>query len=559
MQLARRVPSCEHVRLLMKLVASGDAAISKSLTLHGFMAFIIGGSDAEHRECQQCDDGGANTSEHQEDGCGANTSAPIDGSPLSFARGTSSGRLQQGFASLLERGEEVFVCGLRKSDGRTFEDLRATVVERASIRNPAFLLVNICYPDGSLQERSVPVEAVRIDGGRGRRKQSVVSSPEGADDASIVTEETAVEVNCFSDVPSVDAILRAKAATLKDWSNNCGGDLDSSLKKPLLILNLVAFWHPQEFSNVVERMHNLDKFMEEVASLSQGELFVTSPARSSKGQSTKEVSRKETINELRRIHAALKCSGGGLCTKYDEQRAAATERLRSLRLSADGEAGSYRLGASTSLSQLPMTPAERDEILNSMLLAERRGATPVQRLTTTQFAVLRNEATSAENSYSTPTGYSLVTMKVAAKEDAHQLTYHCTCAEYRNVSIVPAALNLCSTEEWTGMNRLLTPVAESLLISLMCSSSAQTPARMGGRSLLAGTRFCLCGNMVILSLICSSPPAEVLITSSLYLQAAVAYQTFKDARGQGDSLAAEARPDETTVDESAQVRPDDTI
>jgi hypothetical protein len=51
----------------------------------------------------------------------------------------------------------------------------------------------------------------------------------------------------------------------------------------------------------------------------------------------------------------------------------------------------------------------------------------------------------------------------------------------------------------------------------------QTPARLGGKSLLGGTRLCLCGQMVILSLVSSSPDGQLLRNCTAYLSAEVSY------------------------------------
>lgn len=436
-----------------RLEHTGDlsAAICSSLHLHGFMAFIIGGADAEHRQCQQCDD-----------------EADIYQEIIANGKSEES-KLSQGMASLLGCGDAVLVRGLRQTNGKAFGDLEATVAKPISLRDPSFLLVNIRYPDGSIQERSVPVEAVQLrDGSRRRRTQSSSPSEEvfatAKEGTSESEEETTVAADDTSGVPPVDEIMHAKVATLRLWSTSCGGNLDSGLRKPLLILNLCAFWHPQELTTVIERMRNLDKFEEEVTNLSKGNLYLTSPVRSRRTEQrtkegtkedTKEAKRKEQIDKLRRIHTNLKCCNGDLCGTYVEEQQAAVKHLTSMELSAaDGDGDLEGAQSSASLAQLPITPAERDEILYSMLLAQRRGATPVQRLTNTLFAVLRMEATDAGNSYSTPLGYSFVTVKVGVGEQAGQLTYNCNCSQYRNVSPIPSRTLYVSTPAESSVNGL---------------------------------------------------------------------------------------------------------
>ena len=394
-----------------------NACISKSLHLNGFLAFITGGTDAEHRECQQC---------------GVVTSTSIHEPSAAVQPNSEDSALSQGLASSLKRDEAVIVKGLRMTSGKAFEDLEATVVEPLSLRCPGLLLVNIRFPDGSLQERAVPTAAIKLPSGRRRSQKVSISEPSTPtlrmeDDGTSSDEDT-------SGAPSVDEIMAAQVKILRTWSDTC--DLDSTLKKPLLILNLCAFWHPEEFLKVVERMQNLEKFDDEVTGLAQGQLFrpkpvaspVASPQKQEKKKKEKAAARKEKLDELRRIHAALECSKGALCRLYEEERELAVKRLASM----ESNAGEEDLnGAGLCMSQLPIPPDERDEILYCMLLARERGATPVQRLTTTLFAVLRTEATSAGNSYSTPTGYSLVTMM--PPERSNQLSYVCTCSQFRNV------------------------------------------------------------------------------------------------------------------------------
>ena len=136
---------------------------------------------------------------------------------------------------------------------------------------------------------------------------------------------------------------------------------------------------------------------------------------------------------------AIRCSNDF----QNEQLGGHYTRLRLVLLDSNEE--NSEKGA---LPVLPIAPPERDDILYSMLLAERRGATPVQRLTKTLFAVLRTYTTSAGNSYTTPLGYSLVTVKTASYDDINgrarpTLTYKCNCSQYRNVNAMP--LRTCQT------------------------------------------------------------------------------------------------------------------
>ena len=136
---------------------------------------------------------------------------------------------------------------------------------------------------------------------------------------------------------------------------------------------------------------------------------------------------------------AIRCSNDF----QNEQLGGHYTRLRLVLLDSNEE--NSEKGA---LPVLPIAPPERDDILYSMLLAERRGATPVQRLTKTLFAVLRTDTTSAGNSYTTPLGYSLVTVKTASYDDINgrarpTLTYKCNCSQYRNVNAMP--LRTCQT------------------------------------------------------------------------------------------------------------------
>ena len=82
----------------------------------------------------------------------------------------------------------------------------------------------------------------------------------------------------------------------------------------------------------------------------------------------------------------------------------------------------------------PAAPAAADddeEVVQSPPKKQQRR----HRLTNSLFAVLRTEECSADNSYSTALGYSMVTVR--AEAGGNRLTYHCTCTQYRSVSTPP--------------------------------------------------------------------------------------------------------------------------
>ena len=220
--------------------------------------------------------------------------------------------------------------------------------------------------------------------------------------------------------PSVHNILDARAPQLRQWSEQNG--LNSSLKKPLLQINLCALWHPEELPRVITQLR-LTQYQDEVHSILQGQLMC-SPDRPT------PLSRQAQIDELRRRHCALPCEHGELCNKYRHEQAAALECLATLE---QGSKDAGQADLSPALPQLPVTPAECHEILQAIVRAERRAATPVQRLTSNLFAVLRTDAASVENSYSTPEGYSLVKMTVTPCQESSGLSlkYHCNCTQFR--------------------------------------------------------------------------------------------------------------------------------
>jgi len=432
--------------------------VDKSLSMRGFMAFVVGAT-AEKRACTN--DWCTSRAELTE----PNASHDVEIEDVNASatkklkgKGDSGG---MGLTSTLMKGDSVVVQGLRRRDGEEFGDLPATVLRARSLQEPDFLLVEIHFPDGDPEERSVPVEVVHLPpGGRKRSRAEcgeehraksrpsaaahvtgddvtgVVPSADDADDAtSIVTFElagTSTEDTPPDEPPPVDQLLNAKVETLRLWS--AANDLASHLRKPLLVVNLCALWHPEELSTITSHLKSLERYESEVEAISAGQLIRSPEARNSKHGET----RKEKIGLLRGRYAGERCSQGNLCKMYLEERETARERVASLKVTSDDELNKVGVGLGPrrqTLSQLPITPAECDDILYAMLLAKSRGAFPVHRLTTNLFAVLRTEESSADNSYSTPLGYSMVTVRAGA--GGRRLTYQCTCSQYRSVSAPP--------------------------------------------------------------------------------------------------------------------------
>lgn len=423
--------------------------IDEGLSMCGFMAFVVGAA-AEKRACTN--DWCTSRAELME----PNASDDVEMQDVNAsATKKSKGKGDSGLTSTLMKGDSVVVRGLRRRDGEEWGDLPATVLQVRSLQEPDFLLVEIRFPHGDPEERSVPVEVVDLPpGGRKRSRTEcreehraesrpsaaahvtavtgVVPSANDADDATSVATFELAGTSTEDEPPTVDQLLHAKVETLRSWSD--ANDLSSHLRKPLLVVNLCALWHPEELSTITSHLKSLERYESEVEAISAGQLIRSPEARNSKLGET----RKEKIGLLRGRYAAERCSEGNLCRMYLEERETAREYLASLKATSDDELNQIGVGLGPrrqTLSQLPITPAECDDILYAMLLAKSRGAFPVHRLTTNLFAVLRTEESSADNSYSTPLGYSMVTVRAGA--GGRRLTYQCTCSQYRSVSAPP--------------------------------------------------------------------------------------------------------------------------
>ena len=427
--------------------------VDESLSMCGFMAFVVGAA-AEKRACTN--DWCTSRTELTEPNASASDDVEMQDVNASATK-KSKLKGDSGLTSTLMKGDSVVVRGLRRRDGEEWGDLPATVLQARSLQEPDFLLVEIRFPNGDPEERSVPVEVVdlppggrkrsRTECGEAHRAESrpssaahvtgddvtgVIPSANGADDATSIATFEMAGTFTEDEPPTADQLLNAKVETLRLWSD--ANDLASHLRKPLLVVNLCALWHPEELSTITSHLKSLERYESEVEAISAGQLIRSPEARNSKLGET----RKEKIGLLRRVHAAERCSKGNLCKMYLEERETAREYLASLKATSGDELNQIGVGLGPrrqTLSQLPITPAECDDILYAMLLAKSRGAFPVHRLTTNLFAVLRTEESSADNSYSTPLGYSMVTVRAGA--GGRRLTYQCTCSQYRSVSAPP--------------------------------------------------------------------------------------------------------------------------
>lgn len=362
--------------------------------MHGFLAFIAGGTDATSRACanEWCESSTSGDGADVASGDGADVAsgdgadalsgdgadAPSgDGAgaasgPPSLAQGPmtpgndNAAGMDPGLASMLSRGDSVVVRGLRQMDGQPFGPLPAVVLRARSAREADFLAVEIKFPSGLCEERLVPVGAVDIPPGRGRKRllegeKETLVRPELADREEDEVPEIPTEDTCpdtSESVPSVKQIQGAKVALLQDWSAANG--LVTSLRRPLLMLNLCALWHPEALSTLVTQLNNLERYEEQVQAITAGQLIRSpggvpsseaggpssqcSPTKGVTGhQSTSGVLspkvgrlgkvRKDLIEKLRHRYAGEQCAEGNLCRQYRSEFTIAMERLEGLRRS----------------------------------------------------------------------------------------------------------------------------------------------------------------------------------------------------------------------------------
>jgi hypothetical protein len=323
-QHAHAKPSCEHLQLVAERLrneADLREVVAGSLSMRGFMAFVMGAA-AEKRACTN--DWCTSRTELTE----PNASDDVEMQDVNAsATKKSKGKGDSGLTSTLMKGDSVVVRGLRRRDGEEWGDLPATVLQARSLQEPDFLLVEIRFPNGDPEERSVPVEVVDLPpGGRKRSRTKcgeehraesrpssaahvtgddvtgVVPSANDADDATSIATFELAGTSTEDEPPTVDQLLNAKVETLRSWSD--ANDLASHLRKPLLVVNLCALWHPEELSTITSHLKSLERYESEVEAISAGQLIRSPEARNSKDGET----RKEKIGLLRGRYAAERCS-----------------------------------------------------------------------------------------------------------------------------------------------------------------------------------------------------------------------------------------------------------
>ena len=214
---------------------------------------------------------------------------------------------------------------------------------------------------------------------------------------------------------------------------------------PVLKLNLVAFLHRDDISAASSRLH-LSKHKLASNHIQAGHILTpggrSTKARNGSGATNPKRSQRseDTLKQIRASHPAVQCIDGQLCRLYTKEREAAEALLQGLQteegVDTEGVDKVDKVDCPV-LPQLPLTLEECDEVLHSMQLAEARGSrSPVHRLSASRFVVLRHQAGSFLNTFSTSLGYSQVTLTLrdeGAEDGCPSLSMQCNCSQFRNV------------------------------------------------------------------------------------------------------------------------------